>query len=222
MKELSIGDIFYRKPENLYEVYKILKIDRKFNIYHVKLYKSIDFKPTEKDIDKLELAVMHIPIGSFDEYTIIGNQEVTKNDLEGYNVYMEMMKEQDEEFENITEKANKLFKEAYYLSDADESEKSIEKYSEAIELIPNFFEAIDNRAFVKMDLSQWEDAIEDFELSLTVNPNSYLAIFSIGECYFRLKNYEKAKIQFEKAIEIDPEQEIGVQFLEKTNEYLNK
>jgi tetratricopeptide (TPR) repeat protein len=92
----------------------------------------------------------------------------------------------------------------------------------AIYLFPQFFEAIDNRAFSKMDLGLWSDAIKDFKLSLEQNPNTILAEFSIGECYFKMGDFQNAKRQFEIANNIDPNDQTSRQFLDKVNAILNK
>jgi len=106
------------------------------------------------------------------------------------------------------------------LTDEKKNLEAIDSYSKAIDLLPIFYETIDNRAFCKMDIGLWADAIEDFQESLEVNPGSLLAEFSIGECYLKLGNYQKAKEQFEKAIVIDPTHPAPKDFLKKINELL--
>jgi hypothetical protein len=44
---------------------------------------------------------------------------------------------------------------AYQLTDMKKHELAMEEYSKAIDLVPQFLEAIDNRAFCKMDLGRW-------------------------------------------------------------------
>ena len=100
--------------------------------------------------------------------------------------------------------------------------EAIDAYTKAIDLFPQFFEAIDNRAFCKMDIGLWSDAIEDFKFSLQQNPNSLLAEFSIGECYFKMGDYLNAKQQFEKAHSIDPNHQAPKQFLDKINALISK
>jgi tetratricopeptide (TPR) repeat protein len=116
---------------------------------------------------------------------------------------------------------NSYYQSGLVLTDKKLHDDAIDAYSKAIDLFPQFFEAIDNRAFCKMDLARWNEAIEDFNLSLQVNPNSVLAEFSIGECYFKMKDYQNAKTQFEKAQRIDPSHEAPRLFLDKVNKILN-
>jgi tetratricopeptide (TPR) repeat protein len=129
--------------------------------------------------------------------------------MEGYREYIR----QTNNIEELVRLAKQYYTAAYYLSDEGKHEAAIAKYTLAIELIPSFFEAIDNRAFSKMDMGRWEDAIADFELSLKVEPNSVLAEFSIGECYLRLRDAKKAIAQFEKVLALDPDNVKGKEFL---------
>ena len=116
--------------------------------------------------------------------------------------------------------ANELYTKALTLTDEKKYEEAIEYYSKAFEMFPLFYEAMDNRAFVKMDLGRWQDAIDDFQISLSVNPESVLAEFSIGECYLKMKDYLSAKEQFEKALLIDPNDKRSQELLTKTEALL--
>ena|SRR6478609_4665321 len=120
--------------------------------------------------------------------------------------------------EDLVTQAKHFYKEGYRLTDLKHYDEAIENYSKAIDLIPGFYEAIDNRAFCKMDMGRWKEAIDDFRLSLMINPKSFVAEFSIGECYLKSGEYKSAVNQFEKAIEIDPSQQIAHDFLKNAKE----
>lgn len=214
------GDIFYTEKEGQFSLFKLIKHDAEYKTYHVKIYNPVDTLPQKEDLDKLEVMAYHAPISDdgFENPQLLISSAVEEEDLVGYLEYLK----QTGNIEEVIEYASTYYKEAYQLGTQKEYEQAIYKYSKAIELIPNFFEAIDNRAFSKMDLGNLKAAIEDFELSLTVNPNSFLAIFSIGECYFKLADYQKAKEYFEQAAEIDPNHQLPKQFLAKTMAHLEK
>ena len=185
------GDIFYTQKEGTFSLFKLLKFDQEFNTYHIIVYTPVDTLPSEENIKDLSILAYHAPIdkNGFSDPILLYKSTIENEDLVGYLEYIKQTGQMDE----IVHYASKFYQEAYQLGTQKEYEKSIEYYSKAIELIPNFFEAIDNRAFSKMDLGRWQDAIEDFELSLKVNPDSFLAIFSIGECHFKAAEYEQAK-----------------------------
>jgi len=216
--ELSEGDIFYTRFDNKFQVYKLLVFDKEFECYHVLCYESVARLPTAQEINELKVAIYHAPIATtgFVNPVFLANSEITADDLTGYYEYLKLTQESKE----LIAYADKYYQAGLDLTDQQRHNEAIDSYSKAIELIPTFFEAIDNRAFCKMDIGRWEDAIEDFRSSLMVNPNTLLAEFSIGECYFRLGEYKKAKQQFEIARAISPDFAGTIEYLKKTNNLL--
>ena len=149
---------------------------------------------------------------------VLTNRNVKADDLIGYHEYLR----QTNNPKDYLTLADKYYQSALKLTDENRYSEAIDAYSKAIDLVPSFFEAIDNRAFCKMDTGKWTEAIKDFEQSLIVNQISFLAEFSIGECYFKLEEYEKAKHQFKKAHQIDLSQEAAIKYLAMVNEKLRK
>ncbi|MFN8255719.1 MAG: tetratricopeptide repeat protein [Bacteroidales bacterium] len=213
--EFSEGDIFYTSYQNRYLFYKLLKVDIDYGIYHVLCYKPVDKVPRSDETDKLEVFIYHTPIAAngFNEPKLLCNSELTDNDFSGYYEYLR----QTQNYDEIVKIATTFYKEAYLLADQKKYEEAILKYSQAIDLIPDYYEAIDNMAFCKMDLGQWKEAIADFKLSLQVNPGTLLAEFSIGECYLKMGKYKKAIHQFKRALEIDPNHQLSKDMLEKAS-----
>jgi len=216
--DFSEGDIFYTHFDNQYHVYKLLAFDKDFDCYHVLGYKPLNTLPSAKSVDILEIAVYHSPIdkNGFKDVKFLTKDKVSSDDLIGYHEYLR----QTQEPTYYIPIANDYYQSGLRLTDEKKHYEAIDSYSKAIDLLPNFFEAIDNRAFCKMDLGQWAEAIEDFQESLEVNPKSLLAEFSIGECYLKMNNFQKAKEQFEKAIAIDPTHQAPKDFLKKVNDLL--
>ena len=217
-RDFSEGDIFYTHFHNQYHFYKLLVFDKDFECYHVLSYKSLGTLPGNNSADSLEVAVYHAPIdkNGFKDAKLFTKDKVTPDDLVGYHEYLR----QTQEPNYYIPIANEYYQAGLRLTNEKKHYEAIDSYSKAIDLIPNFFEAIDNRAFCKMDLGHWMEAIEDFQESLEVNPKSLLAEFSIGECYLKMGTYQKAKEQFEKAIAIDPTYQPSKDFLKKANELL--
>lgn len=216
--DFSEGDIFYTYFNNQYHVYKLLVFDRDIECYHVLSYKGIDTLPSIENIDSLEVYIYHSPVdkNGFQGAVFMENGPVTADDLIGYHEYLR----QTQDAAYYVPVANEYYNTGLRLTDEKKYTEAIDAYSKAIDLFPEFFEAIDNRAFCKMDLGLWSDAIEDFEASLEVNPGSLLAEFSIGECYLRLGDYKKSKMQFEKAVVIDPDHQLSKDFLKKVNDLI--
>ena len=215
----SEGDIFYTQSGNNYYIFKLLVIDADFDCYHILSFSPLNSLPTISSVDNLSISVYHSPFDkhAFAGATLLTNKTVTSDDLVGYHEYLR----QTQEPGVYLPIANNYYKSGFRLTDEKKHFEAIDAYSKAIDLFPQFYEAIDNRAFCKMDLALWIEAIEDFKLSLEQNPNSFLAEFSIGECYFKLGDLENAKQQFEIAHRIDPNHQAPVQFLDKVNKLLN-
>lgn len=201
--EFIAGDIFYLQQQSSYLVFKLLVNDEDNECFHVLSYQPLNELPGEMDLNELEVYSYHAPIDShaFSNAVFLSNGPVMADDLIGYHEYLR----QTQDPQQNADIAKGYYQTALRLTGMNLLLESIDEYSKAIDLLPQFFEAIDNRAFCKMDLGLFGDAIEDFRLSLEINPNSFLAEFSIGECYFKLGNYPNAKAQFAVAARIEPE-----------------
>jgi tetratricopeptide (TPR) repeat protein len=217
--QYSEGDIFYTTVNDKYYIYKILVIETAYEGYHVMTFAPLDHRPTIGDIDRLKILTYHSPFDkkAFRDGIILTNQEVKSKELIGYHEYLRQTNS-PEEYLPI---ANNYYQAALKLTDDNKHDEAIDSYSKAIDLCPQFFEAIDNRAFCKMDLGLWTDAIKDFELSLSANPNSLLVEFSIGECYYKMGNFQKAKEHFQVAHEIDPAHDAPIKFLKMVDDKAN-
>ncbi len=217
-RDLLEGDIFYCKIDGKYFVYKLLVHETNNNCYHVLTYTPLNKTPSITEIDSLKVFNYHAPIdqNGFENPIFMTNKPIKSSDLIGYHEYLKQT--QSPEF--YIPIANNYYKTAYELTNDKKHLEAIDEYSKAIDLFPQFFEAIDNRAFCKMDLGLFKEAIVDFELSLQQNPNSMLAEFSIGECYLKMNDFEKAKIKFEIVHKIDPNNETVNLFLDKVNHLL--
>lgn len=212
--EFSEGDLFYCKHKSKYVVYKLLKHDIENETYHVINYHQLDDLPTIEGVEKLEIFGHHSPINKhgFKNPKLIISQVIKAEELKGYHEYLKLTKPIDLLY--------KIAKDYYLIgnsfADKKAQLKAIDEYSKAIDLIPEFIEAIDNRAFCEMELGNWNKAIKGFEQSLKILPKSTLAEFSIGECYLRLLNYDKALVQFEKTLKIDPSHSLSKEFIKNT------
>lgn len=216
------GDILHSYHDGLYHIYKVLKLDD-FGGYHISVYQPLDHAPALHEIPNLVLQVMHVPVADLGNAELLYNEPVAEEELAGYYEYLKMTdfsrwaEETNTDLDDLLKRANNAFKTAYYLTDEGRREEALVMYSEAVELFPLFFEALDNRAFVLMDLGRWEEAIQDFQKSLWVNPGGMAATFSIGECHYRLNQKAEARNWFEKALEIEPESQIAKEWLARVS-----
>jgi tetratricopeptide (TPR) repeat protein len=213
MREFEEGDIFYSFLDDQYHLFKLLKFDRERSTCHVLCYSPLRELPEETADFHPEIVVYHAPIdkNGFEKPTWLTNQTLTSNDLIGFHEYLR----ETQPIDVVIGTADGYYKKAYSFTNENHFELAINEYSKAIDLVPGFFEAIDNKAFCKMSLGLWNEAIKDFSQSLSVKTNNLAAEFSIGECYLNLKDFDKAKEQFEKALRIDPTHQASKDFLKK-------
>lgn len=214
------GDIFYTNENGKFHFFKVLKIENENNSLHVLMYEDRNELPSTNQVGLFKVRVYHAPIdkNGFTNPQLFLKTQVQDTDLLGYHEYLK----QTQNINEIVSNAKKFYKEAHGLSSQGNHVEAINKYSIAINLLPNFFEAIDNRAFCKMDLGMLPEAIEDFQLSLSTNPGSLLPVFSIGECYLKMGDLQNAKTYFEKAIEISPNHDKPKEYLKLTMDLMNK
>lgn len=202
---LKQGDVIVQKnKDNTWSVIKVLEVDRALDIessVHCLIFKSVHQKPNLEQIGSLEILAYHAPIslnGFDNKWEIIGNVLPRKEELVGFIEYLKLTNfDRYLEFTNqdlltIVHKANLLFKEALIANNKEKHREAIKLYSEAINLFPQFYEAVDNRGFTYMDLGLYDEALEDFQLSLEINPTGLTAINSKKECL--------ARISFKKAL----------------------
>ncbi len=227
MRKLNPGDVLYHSKDGKYHCLKILRIDEQDTL-HVCSYQTVNALPALEEVKNIPVFAMHLPIEDVSDCVYYGNVAVEETELEGYHLYLKMVNfpayaaEKGLDVDEEISKANDYYRQAYTFTDDKKYEEAIKYYSLAEETFPMFYEAIDNRAFVRMTVKDYEGAIADFRRSLEINSNSFLAIFSIGECYFKMGELKDAKVYFEQAKSINPDHEYPDMMLEKIKNLENK
>lgn len=79
--------------------------------------------------------------------------------------------------------AQSLYLEALACDENRDDASAIKGYTRAIEVVPIFWEALDNRGLCHMRLRDFSLAIESFEISTQVNSDSPLALLALIKCY---------------------------------------
>ena len=217
------GDVFYTTLGPEYHLFKVLAVDEQLDCYHVRCYVPVAAVPTAAEVAGLPVAVGHSPIAAdgFGDPVLLTHEPVQAHELEGYRYYLQAMQgasapaDSADSGDSDVDQAIEYFNQGLALSDENRHWDAIAAYAKAAELVPLFYEALDNRAFCFMDLGRWREAIAGFEQSLAVNPVSSLAEFSIGECHFNLGEDALAQARFEKALEIDPGYPLPAEWLQK-------
>lgn len=212
------GDIFVQEDKTGWYAIKILAVDpwpEDSPSAHCLTYQSVSSKPTIQSLQQTPVLIWHAPIdaASFSQgWELIGNQVPVKEEFVGFVTYLKLtdfaryIAFTGQDSKEIVRKANEHYKRAHALGDEGRRTEAIDEYSEAIELFPLFYEAIDNRAFTYMELGKIEEALRDFDQSLQVNPNGMAAFFSKGECLMKLGDLKSAEAIFSEGMSRFPAQ----------------
>lgn len=219
-EELKVqpGDVITQpNGEGAWDVIKILEVDNYSDGSsgaHCLVYVATANKPDVAAIAGLTTEIMHAPIAaeSFGNgWERVGNFPVVEEELEGFFEYLKLT-DFARYLSATGQDANELFQRAYAhylraneLADLEQRVEAIAEYSEALDLYPYFYEAIDNRALTNMELGNYGEALDDFEQSLWVNPDGGTAHLSKGECLMRLGLLDDADAVFREGITRFPE-----------------
>ena len=85
-----------------------------------------------------------------------------------------------------------------------EYEKSIEYYTKAIDLKPNFLEAYNNRGNAYCEMDEFDLAIDDFNEVVVIKPDYAEAYNNRGTAYKNKGNYDCAIMDYNTAIKLKP------------------
>ncbi len=77
-------------------------------------------------------------------------------------------------------------------------------YEMALDINPNYINALDNLGNTYIQLGQLKEAVLLFEKVLGISPRDFYAHLNLGVVYSRLEDYPKAIEFYEKAIKINP------------------
>jgi tetratricopeptide (TPR) repeat protein len=172
---------------------------------HCLTFESSLAKPTVDSLKQAPVRIWHAPIdaGSFGKgWELLGNVAPSEKETVGFIQYLKLtdfpryLQTTGQDSRKVVRAANEHYARANALDNQGKRQEAIDEYTKAINILPLFFEAIDNRAFTYMDLGKLREALQDFEESLRVNPNGMAAFFSRGECLMKLGNLKVAEAVF--------------------------
>ncbi|MBE9537226.1 MAG: tetratricopeptide repeat protein [Proteobacteria bacterium] len=89
--------------------------------------------------------------------------------------------------------------------DSDNSKMAIKSYSKAIEINPQYRDALNNRAVAYTGEGKYLMAIQDLDKALKLDSNDAISYSSRGNAYFRLGDMKKAINNYSKAISVAPQ-----------------
>jgi tetratricopeptide (TPR) repeat protein len=217
--QVSAGDVITSRDGEKWALVKVLAVDTwpdGSRVAHCMTFKSMQEKPSLGSAAIGDVLIWHAPINaaSFQEkWELLGNQQPKPEEMAGFLEYLKLqdfpryLEVSGQDAKELISRANRHYQTANQLAEQGKKIESLAEYTQAIELFPLFFEAIDNRAFTHMELGDYAAALEGFEQSLAVNPDGVSAFFSKGECLMKLGRLSDAEAVFKQGIRRFPSQQ---------------
>jgi len=232
----GVGDVLVsRREDGDWMAVKVLAVDSwpdGDDTLQCLVYRPIAHSPTADSFRSPDDHGCHGPIsaaGFAEGWEVLCTSPIQDGDLDGYHLYLKMtdfgryLEVTGQSVDAVVAQANAYYRAASALDDDGKKLEAIDTYSQAIELLPMFFEAIDNRAFLQMEFGEYDMALIGFEDSLRVNSDGNSAFFSRGECLLRLGRLEEAEQVFEEGQQRFPEhRDMYVRYLAETLEQKRK
>jgi tetratricopeptide (TPR) repeat protein len=106
--------------------------------------------------------------------------------------------------QNIPKAARKAYDLGVNLQKENQHEKALIAFNQAVELYPEYFQALTERANVLMGSSKLTEAAVDFERALRLNDKYVPALRGLGYCQIQQKHFEAAVSNLERAFVMEP------------------
>ena len=84
-------------------------------------------------------------------------------------------------------------------------DQAIEEFTKALELDPNYGDALNSLAYMYSDMGNYEKAIEYFRRYAAVLPGDANPLDSMAELYFRMGRLDEAVAKYKEALEVKPD-----------------
>jgi serine/threonine protein kinase/tetratricopeptide (TPR) repeat protein len=92
-----------------------------------------------------------------------------------------------------------------YHGDKNTFNQAIEEYHKALDLDPNYGDAMNSLAYTYSDIGDFEKAIEYFEKYASISPGDANPIDSMGEVYLRMGKLDEAMAKYKEVLEVKPD-----------------
>ncbi|MGH9854877.1 MAG: tetratricopeptide repeat protein [Blastocatellia bacterium] len=106
--------------------------------------------------------------------------------------------------QNIPKPARRAYEQGMKLQKENRAEHALIAFNQAIELYPEYFQAMAERANLSMSRNQLAEAEADFERSLRINSKYVPALRGLGYCQIQQKQFEAAVNNLERAFALEP------------------
>lgn len=121
--------------------------------------------------------------------------------------------------QKVPKQARKAFSEGVKFREENQSEKALQSLSRAIELFPEYFQALAVRGDLQVVQRKLTEAAADFERAIKINPRYGPALRGAGYCKLEKREFDEAIKYLEQSITAQPEHAnayllLGIAYLE--------
>lgn len=106
--------------------------------------------------------------------------------------------------QNIPKQARKAYEQGLKLQKENQAEKALGQFNQAIDLYPEYFQALTDRANLYMQQNRLAEAEADFERAIAQNGKYPPALRGLGYCQIQQKKFGVAVGNLEKAYSLEP------------------
>lgn len=106
--------------------------------------------------------------------------------------------------QDIPKPARQAYEQGLKLQKENQPDKALASFNRALELYPEYFQALAERGNLLMQHNQLAAALADFERALRINDKYSPALRGAGYCNLQTRNYEAAVGQLEKSLLYEP------------------
>jgi tetratricopeptide (TPR) repeat protein len=124
--------------------------------------------------------------------------------------------------QNIPKPALKAYEQGLKLQKENKEEQALVAFNQAVELYPEYFQALTERANLLMGRNQLAESAADFERALRLNDKYVPALRGFGYCQIQQKQFEAATKNLERAFVIEPESPLTLLLLGYANLLLGR
>ncbi len=123
---------------------------------------------------------------------------------------------------NIPKAARKAYDQGIKLQKENKAQQAMAEFNQAIELYPEYFQALTERANLLMQQNKLTEAEADFEQALRFNSRYSPALRGLGYCQIQRKQFEAAVSNLEQAFVLEPKVPLTLLLLGYANLSLNR
>lgn len=124
--------------------------------------------------------------------------------------------------QNIPKPARQAYEQGLKLQKENKADKALAQFNQAVELYPDYFQALTERANLLMQQNKLSEAEMDFAQALKINPKFAPAFRGIGYCQIQQKNFQAAISNLENAFVLEPNVPMTLMLLGYANLSLNR